>query len=75
MEFTPTGPVDLKNGRGTPGDVTLFVDGAAVGRGEFPVTTPLRLAQGGAMLVGANTGSSVTPTTTRRLPSTAESTA
>ncbi|ORB82837.1 arylsulfatase [Mycobacterium kansasii] len=61
VEFTPTGPVDLRNGRGTPGDVTLFVDGAAVGRGEFPVTTPLRLAQGGAMLVGANTGSSVTP--------------
>jgi len=61
VEFTPTGEPDIKNGKGTPGTVTLLVDGAQVGRGEFPVTTPIRLAQGGAMLVGADTGSSVTP--------------
>jgi arylsulfatase len=41
--------------------VTLFVDGTEIGGGEFPVTTPIRLAQGGAMLVDADTGSSVTP--------------
>ena len=61
VEFAPTGQPDIKNGKGTPGTVTLFVDGTEVGRGEFPVTTPIRLAQGGAMLVGADTGSSVTP--------------
>jgi len=61
VEFAPTGPPDIKNGRGTPGTVTLFVDGTEVGRGEFPVTTPIRLAQGGAMLVGADTGAPVTP--------------
>jgi arylsulfatase len=61
VEFAPTGQPDMKNGKGTPGTVTLFVDGTEIGRGEFPVTTPIRLAQGGAMLVGADTGSSVTP--------------
>ena len=61
MEFAPTGQPDIKNGKGTPGTVTLFVDGTEIGRGDFPVTTPIRLAQGGAMLVGADTGSSVTP--------------
>ncbi len=61
VEFAPTGQPDVKNGKGTPGTVTLFVDGTEIGRGEFPVTTPIRLAQGGAMLVGADTGSSVTP--------------
>ena len=61
VEFAPTGEPDIKNGKGTPGTVTLFVDGMEVGRGEFPVTSPIRLAQGGAMLVGADTGSSVTP--------------
>ncbi len=61
VEFAPTGQPDIKNGKGTPGTVTLFVDGTEVGRGDFPVTTPIRLAQGGAMLVGADTGSSVTP--------------
>ena len=61
MEFEPTGKPDVKNGRGTPGRVRLFVDGDEVGHGELPVTTPIRLAQGGAMLVGADTGSTVTP--------------
>jgi len=61
MEFKPTGEPDVKNGKGTPGRVTLFVDGNEVGHGDLPVTTPIRLAQGGAMLVGADTGASVTP--------------
>ncbi|MBJ7341866.1 arylsulfatase [Mycolicibacterium sp.] len=61
MEFKPTGKPDAKNGKGTPGRVCLFVDGVEVGRGDLPVTTPIRLAQGGAMLVGADTGSTVTP--------------
>ena len=61
MEFEPTGEPDTKNGIGTPGRVRLYVDGNEVGHGELPVTTPIRLAQGGAMLVGADTGSTVTP--------------
>ncbi len=61
MEFRPTGEPDIKDGKGTPGRVSLFVDGAEVGNGDLPVTTPIRLAQGGAMLVGADTGASVTP--------------
>ncbi len=61
MEFQPTGPADPKNGKGTPGTVTLLVDGVAAGSGELHVTAPIRLAQGGAMLVGADTGATVTP--------------
>lgn len=61
MEFTPTGKPDPKHGRGAPGTVRLLVDGKEVGSGEVAVTTPLRLAQGGAMLVGADTGAAVTP--------------
>ncbi len=61
MEFQPTGPADPKHGKGTPGTVTLLVDGKEAGRGDLPVTSPIRLSQGGAMLVGADTGSTVTP--------------
>jgi len=61
MEFQPTGQPDAANGKGTPGRITLRVDGDEIGHGDLPVTTPTRLAQGGAMLVGADTGSSVTP--------------
>jgi hypothetical protein len=61
MEFQSTSDADVKSGKGMPGQVTLLVDGVAVGSGELPVTSPTRLAQGGAMLVGADTGSSVTP--------------
>ncbi len=61
MEFAPTGPADPKNGKGTPGTVTLSIDGKPAGHGDLPVTTPIRLAQGGAMLVGADTGAPVTP--------------
>lgn len=61
MQFEPVGKAEPKNGKGTPGIVMLLVDGVEVGKGELPVTTPIRLAQGGAMLVGADVGSSVTP--------------
>ncbi len=60
MEFTPTGKPDFKQGKGSPGTVQLLVDGKVVGTGDLPVTSPNRLAQGGAMLVGADTGSPVT---------------
>src|SRR5579871_1682866 len=60
MEFLPTGKPDVKQGKGVPGRVKLFVDNNEVASGDLPVTTPLRLAQGGAMLVGADTGATVT---------------
>jgi arylsulfatase len=61
MEFVPTGKPAPKQGKGAPGDVTLLVDGNVVGKGSLPVTLPIRLSQGGAMLVGADTGAAVTP--------------
>ncbi len=61
MEFTPTGNPEPKKGKGAPGNVTLLVDGKEVGKGGLPITTPIRLAQGGAMIVGADSGASVTP--------------
>ena len=59
MQFEPTGKPDFAQGKGAPGTVVLLAHGKEVGRGELPVTTPNRLAQGGAMLVGADTGSAV----------------
>jgi arylsulfatase len=61
MEFEPTGKPDIPHGKGTPGIVKLLIDGQEIGRGDIPVTSPLRLGQGAAMLVGADTGSPVTP--------------
>jgi len=61
MEFEPTGAADIPNGRGTPGRVKLLMDGNETGSGELPVTSPLRLGQGAAMLVGADAGAPVTP--------------
>ena len=61
VEFEPTGPADIDNGKGVPGKVTLLVDGQEIGRGEFPVTSPLRLGQGAQMLVGADAGAPVSP--------------
>ena len=60
MEFEPTGKPDFDKGTGAPGTVKLLVDGKEVGRGDFAITTPNRLAQGGAMLVGADAGAPVT---------------
>ena len=58
-EFEPTGPPDLRNGKGTPGIAKLFVDGELVGQAEFPVTVPLALGIGSGFAVGRNPGSSV----------------
>ena len=61
MEFTPTGEPDVKKGKGTPGTVSLMLDGIEIGKGDIPVTSPIRLGQGAQMLVGADNGSAVTP--------------
>ena len=58
-EFEPTGPPDLKNGKGTPGVAKLLVDGELVGQADFPVTVPLALGLGSGFAVGRNPGSSV----------------
>ncbi len=47
MEFRPTGEPDIQHGKGTPGRVSLLVDGTEVGNGDLPVTTPIRLARVG----------------------------
>ena len=59
MQFTPTGAPDFAKGKGSPGIVKLLVDGKEIGAGELSVTSPNRLAQGGAMLVGADTGAAM----------------
>jgi arylsulfatase len=60
FEFEPTGEPDLKAGKGTPGRMQLYVDGALVANAEAPVTTPF-LIHPGALTCGANPGSPVTP--------------
>jgi arylsulfatase len=59
-EFEPTGPPDIRHGKGAPGRAQLYIDGRLVGQANFPVTTPLSLGFRGAM-VGANRGSAVVP--------------
>ncbi|TFD31202.1 arylsulfatase [Cryobacterium cryoconiti] len=60
FEFEPTGPPDLKAGKGTPGRMQLYVDGALVADAEAPVTVPFALNPG-VLTCGANPGSPVTP--------------
>ncbi len=58
-EFEPTGPPDLRTGKGAAGTAKLFVDEELVGQAEFPVTVPLALGLGSGFAVGRNPGSSV----------------
>jgi hypothetical protein len=60
-EFSPTGPADLANGKGTPAKMVLFVDGQPVGEGNLPVTIPLRLGLAAGVAVGADPGSPALP--------------
>jgi arylsulfatase A-like enzyme len=59
FEFKPTGAADIGKGRGVPATITLFVDGAPVGRGDLPVTIPLSLGLSAGVCVGADAGSPV----------------
>ncbi|MDG2618068.1 arylsulfatase [Thermoleptolyngbya sichuanensis XZ-Cy5] len=61
FQFTPTGPVDIARGKGTPANIELFVDGQSVGTGELPVTIPLSLGLGAGVAVGADPGSPTMP--------------
>ena len=58
-EFEPTGPPDLRTGKGAAGTAKLFVDEELVGQAEFPMTVPLALGLGSGFAVGRNPGSSV----------------
>ncbi|MGH6951019.1 MAG: arylsulfatase [Vitreimonas sp.] len=61
MQFEPTGKPDIPHGKGVPAKVTLLVDGKRVGEGQLSHTVPLRLGQGGAMVVGMDSGAPVNP--------------
>ena len=60
FEFEPTGGAEPMKGIGTPGTITLFVDGEQVGWGELPVTVPIVLGLGGGVAVGRDAGAPVT---------------
>ena len=60
FEFEPTGQPDLSVGRGAPGRLQLYVDGALMGAAEAPTTTPFAFNPG-ALSCGSNPGSPVTP--------------
>jgi arylsulfatase len=60
FEFTPTGEAEPMKGKGTPGTITLFVDGSPVGSGQLPVTIPLLMGLAAGVLVGADPGAPVT---------------
>ena len=60
FEFEPTGEAEPMKGIGTPGTITLFVDGEQVGSGELPVTVPIMLGLGGGVAVGRDAGAPVT---------------
>jgi arylsulfatase len=59
FEFKPTGEADISKGKGVPANITLFVDGAPIGRGDLPVTIPLSLGLAAGVSVGADAGSPV----------------
>jgi arylsulfatase len=61
FQFTPTGPMDIAQGRGTPANIKLFVDGQPVGEGDLPVTIPLSLGLSAGVAVGADPGSPTLP--------------
>lgn len=61
FEFEATGKPEIRKGKGSPGRVQLYIDGKVVGNGDIPVTMPLSLGLGGAIVIGADSGSTVTP--------------
>ncbi|MFM7529247.1 MAG: sulfatase-like hydrolase/transferase, partial [Nodosilinea sp.] len=61
FQFTPTGPADIAQGRGTPANIKLLVDGQPVAEGDLPVTIPLSLGLGAGVALGADPGSPTMP--------------
>jgi arylsulfatase len=58
FEFEPTGEMDFLQGKGAPGLMQLYIDGALVGNAEAPTTVPLAINPG-LLTCGANPGSPV----------------
>jgi arylsulfatase len=59
FEFQVTGKPDIKNGKGAPGRVSLFIDEKLAGQGDIPLTMPLAMGLCGGFLCGADNGSPV----------------
>ena len=59
FEFEPKGKADVKNGKGTPGTVKLYINGELVKEGKLPVTIPLAFGLGGGFTVGRAAGSPI----------------
>ena len=60
FEFEPTGKPDMPSGKGAPGRLQLYIDGAMVGDADAEFTTPF-MFNPGSLTCGANPGSPVTP--------------
>ncbi|GAA1055070.1 arylsulfatase [Agromyces luteolus] len=60
MEFAPTGEPSIREGKGTPATVTLFVDGEPIGSGDLPVTIPIMLGLASGVAVGLDAGAPLT---------------
>jgi len=60
FEFEPTGEAEPLKGRGAPGTIKLFIDGAPAGQGDLPVTVPIMLGLAGGVSVAADVGAPVT---------------
>jgi hypothetical protein len=58
FEFEPTGEMDFLQGKGAPGRMQLYIDGALVGSADAPTTVPLAINPG-LLTCGANPGSPV----------------
>lgn len=59
-EFEKTGDPDFKNGKGAAGKAKLYIDNKLVGELNLPYTVPLLLGLGSGIVVGRNSGSSIT---------------
>lgn len=60
VEFEPTGKPDIKQGKGAPAHVQLYVDGQLSAEGDLPVTIPLDIGITEGLACGRDEGSSVT---------------
>ena len=76
FEFETTGKPDIAKGKGAPGRAQLYIDGKLVGQGDIPLDhAALASVLAAASSAGADTGSPVGTSTSRRSSSPARSTA
>jgi arylsulfatase A-like enzyme len=59
FEFEPTAEPEPLKGKGSPGKLTLFVDGKPIGEGDLPVTIPLAMGLAAGVSVGLDAGAPV----------------